>query len=682
MTGASFYITDGTSYLNLLSYQSGFGFHIQSWPQTIPGYKGGGTYQDSPLAWGRRLIDKQFEDAIEVLDLAANSNSQDGLIYDFQELVRLLEKATDYWTTNWQNDPVWIEAKASCETNTRYAIIKNYRFPNLGNPYAGSFLANPHAFENLTLTLERGPWLEATPGTGTAVETSASESYDGRTLGFSSPTTGPVIAGNRRTVANISDVYNYDDSAASFSGNQMDASLPYSLWPASPATGDIVYIGIDTSLTDSGPFNNLVFDIVQAATGSFDAIWQYWDGASWSSLNAVAFILGSSEVASLDIFDYEAISVLTWEQADDWATTTVNGVTGYWVRVYLSAPTGMTRPNQGNRPIFTAAWNYLRVTSEQIAGDISALARLTVQRLTHNIGGAFVFKNADTFLMAGLRSETRGTDFVSIINLAQEQNPSGVTVSAQSTGGGNTTLVADLQSPTGVAAVYNPTGAESMDDRVIIEIDSTLSDQYYGRYRVFIRHRQTATGDMLVRVGATSALNRTGMGFNPSVAAVVNDDPALLDLGPLTLERATSEQAPVFQIVIQASSSTGTPNLEMYDLILMPVDEVAFSTFYAVPNEDPTDISVLGGYIATIDVNSITVPKNPSLVYLKNNGVSGDLLFANYVFVGDRFALPPNKTFRLYFVTSAVGDPIGALHDVWACQLFRQQRYLGPRGSR
>ena len=61
---------------------------------------------------------------IDTFDLIArDSADHDLLIKNTQDLRRLLEKAINYCVTDWQNEPVWIETRGICETNTRYAII-------------------------------------------------------------------------------------------------------------------------------------------------------------------------------------------------------------------------------------------------------------------------------------------------------------------------------------------------------------------------------------------------------------------------------------------------------------------------------------------------------------------------------------------------------------------------------
>jgi hypothetical protein len=91
----------------------------------------------------------------------------------------MLEKAANYWATDWQDEPVWIEARASEETNLRYGLIVQGRIPEDENPFSQPFLQPmcESAMDRMTLVVERTHWTENQPGVGTAVELSAVETW-------------------------------------------------------------------------------------------------------------------------------------------------------------------------------------------------------------------------------------------------------------------------------------------------------------------------------------------------------------------------------------------------------------------------------------------------------------------------------------------------------------------------
>ena len=164
-------ITDGATEVSLLKGEDGY--YIFSWLPAIAQYKGGGTWQSSPFVDGRRLVQTQWDNAIETFDIMAAAAQQDELIQFTQELRRLLEKATEYWVSDYQTDPVYLIAQASCETNTRYAIIKSWSTPNDGNPFSQPFMsAGGSAMTDITLNIERGHWQSTPLGTGECVKIS------------------------------------------------------------------------------------------------------------------------------------------------------------------------------------------------------------------------------------------------------------------------------------------------------------------------------------------------------------------------------------------------------------------------------------------------------------------------------------------------------------------------------
>lgn len=176
MANPLFIITDGTTTVDLLSKSKGY--HINDWTPQIPDIKDGGVFQSSPFVDGRRLTHRRFLNAIETLDLKLNSGGQDSAIQMLQDLRRLLEKATTYWSVDWQGEPVWIEARGSLETNTRYAVIVDYRALSDDNPYAQPFFDCNSVVDEFSLVLERCHWQDKPPGQGTCVQVSSQQAWD------------------------------------------------------------------------------------------------------------------------------------------------------------------------------------------------------------------------------------------------------------------------------------------------------------------------------------------------------------------------------------------------------------------------------------------------------------------------------------------------------------------------
>jgi hypothetical protein len=167
-------ISDGTTTVNLLSPRSSF--CLLEWQPSLAEPKGGGVWRDSTLAEGRRLAMRRRANAIDTLTLAVRNWTPDDLIQDTQDLRRLLEKAYQYSTTSWQDEPVWIKRHPINATYPEYTIIYDYRTPQDGNPHGSEHFWTGLAkasFPEFVLILEHeGFWRSDQPGTGTCVQTS------------------------------------------------------------------------------------------------------------------------------------------------------------------------------------------------------------------------------------------------------------------------------------------------------------------------------------------------------------------------------------------------------------------------------------------------------------------------------------------------------------------------------
>lgn len=166
-------ITDGDEEISLIKAESD-AFYLDDWRPRVVDFKDGGVFSESSLADGRRLIDYRFGTVQEEYALKIKDVDPDALILETQKLRRLLLKAADYWVTgsNVQNSPVWIETKAKCETNKRYATIVSFQVPSDGNPFGQPFMAgyDGAVFDAWTLILERGDWKDVQPHSSTCVK--------------------------------------------------------------------------------------------------------------------------------------------------------------------------------------------------------------------------------------------------------------------------------------------------------------------------------------------------------------------------------------------------------------------------------------------------------------------------------------------------------------------------------
>jgi len=175
-------ITDGTTRINLISET--YGFHLNSWRPRVPGIKNDGVFRDSPLNDGRVIVYRHQSNWIDTFELLLNAESQDAAILYLRDLRLMLDKAVDYWTVGFSSAPVWIEAKAANETNTRYGLIMDYRLEEEEDPYSQPFFSSDcaAAMRDLTLVIEHIWWQDAVPGDVTCADIMVGRANIGPTI--------------------------------------------------------------------------------------------------------------------------------------------------------------------------------------------------------------------------------------------------------------------------------------------------------------------------------------------------------------------------------------------------------------------------------------------------------------------------------------------------------------------
>lgn len=115
----------------------------------------------------------------------------------------------------------------------------------------------------------------------------------------------------------------------SFTDNTTEARLnggtTFTLFPT-PATGDRTYYG------SSIKFTQLVFAFGTVGTTA-TYVWEYWNGSAWSTLTV-----------SDGTTNFTTNGTVSWTAPANWATTSVNSTTLYWVRVRFTGSAPATNP--------------------------------------------------------------------------------------------------------------------------------------------------------------------------------------------------------------------------------------------------------------------------------------------------------------------------------------------------
>lgn len=141
----------------------------------------------------------------------------------------------------------------------------------------------------------------------------------------------------------------------------------------SPVVNDLcAYFIIDTSLADSGPFDNLVLNIGDPAAyeglgANEGIIWEYRDAAGWSWAEITSMHDGTNDHGDMTAvyegpFTTPGRNILCWEPASDWTEAAVNGITGWAIRARVIMTSGsISRPYQCDQEIYTVVWPYVEI---------------------------------------------------------------------------------------------------------------------------------------------------------------------------------------------------------------------------------------------------------------------------------------------------------------------------------
>lgn len=672
-----FELTDETTFIDLVHGANSI--FMESWQPTAMTDKGGGVMASSPLASGSRLVFRTFANVVESLELYVSANSADAAIRRIQQIRRLMEKAMDYWATDHQHTPVYITAQGIGETNVRYGHVVRAVIANDAYPYGQPFKqADGRTVWKFPLKIEHLGWKDTVPGTGTAIETSAVEAYDGRNMGNvnSSGTRTPTTAqevyfANKYAIANLTDIYIFDGT--SFGSNLLDAGLPHDLIDKTPTLLDFTYFGIDTSLTDSGPFDNLVFNVGFAAVYDVGAglTWQYYNGA-WVTLTTIR----DNTNGGTGVFDTAGVNSVNFDPPSDWTTTAINGITAYWVRLDVDTGEGSgitTIPTQVDRNVYSCVWPYIEVQSTEIAGDIEALGKLLLNNIADANAVSAIDRGYVQKTLIGVRSEDRGTGFRAFINLSDEQNGSDITIS-------DATYASGVEAPTGRYVSFQAVGSGAA---TAAKITIDPPDAYFGRFRVLIRATLGGATHTFIQL-------KSSLGDDSKLLAIDQSSTVFFvhDMGEMSFPGTPPSPNDTFDklvltLEITASGAAAAP-IKLYDIAFIPVDEWAGQFVGAVTGLIPQNLGESPDGNTQLVVDSVIEPRRylRGLIQLVSNGE----IIAMWESRGNGpLSFPASKVFRVYFFSYG-GEPIAGNNAVpWIgmrTETEAQIRYLSMRADR
>ena len=661
--------------------------YLDEWIPGSPALKEGGLFLSGAYTDGREIALALYENVTEALSLKPHARSPEALIALIRQIRYFLRRARAYHIAWWQDKPVYLQALSRREANRRYAVLANGRAPQDSNPYADSLDSDVlSAIEGWPLELERGHWLSNKPGDATA--TACIGRYNTATLfGNVTPggtllpdTTGAVYASNKSSLYNLSHIFTYDAAPPTFSANLLAGALPYNLLPAGAAVGDMVYFIRQQIGGRSYSFDNIVFNLAVVGAG-YTAGWQYYNGA-WVSLNTLRDNTSTLKVAG--------VSSLHFKIPSDWVALAINGVTGLAVRMVLSAAGAVTRPQQQTQHVYTTGWPHTYIQASQVGGDLPATLRMRLVNQSDNISTdpSFNYLHAHRVIV-GLRSEARGPNFVSHMPLSFGDDPWFGTFTL----GTNAAYTADVTVPWGRRVTFAPVGVGT-ETVLLGELQNGVTAPHYrGRFRVFLRARQSggAAGDILLRLELRSGNPISNPDWTSEYVPFLNTDPwQILEFGEMQIGAAdygSAEQAYNTTILISAQVVSATPDVHLYDLILIPVDE--WSGEFA--SLDSAVASSLGKDVTygvrLLEIDSVIDLKRPIRALLRVASGYFERWASWEAIAAGPAILQVNADQRLFFLATRYADPADLTDQRsefevgFSVQLVRTQRYETLRGE-
>jgi hypothetical protein len=495
-----------------------------------------------------------------------------------------------------------------------------------------------------------------------------------------------VYVANKSNISNVSEIFVYDASLTTYTDQFPAAAFPYTLFPAAAQNNDLLYIGFEYTIVDSGPACSAVFDLMEVATDvNWTIIWEYYGtsgGPGWVTLNVTD---------NTDQFRQPGVNSVHWVPPDDWVVFNVNGSTLYWIRARLSTAAGAYDPPiQQHRDVYSVTWPHANVDDADVAGNIPAHLRIKAENQSDDDVYTTVdeLDLLDNRVIVGLRSYDRGPDFTCFVNLADDtivanthsQNPIGIVVDD----GTGTTTAAEIHAPSGIAAVHTTqgNGITSYDDALTVTFGPSIARDYYGRFHAYLRAQlyepsaspagthdsvrvrlqmQTGSGGI---VEWTPYAKFTGRDAWDGVAGreETYNDYQLLDMGVVALPVSSLfqqvELPDTFVITVQVASAAATNlRVEFYDLCLVPVDEWA-GDFSDTAFEDDSGV----GNGQMLDIDSVSFAKQPIRALVKSADATEYISAAYKAKTAPPAFLQHDADQRLWFLTArgvAKGEQTG-----------------------
>jgi len=638
--------------------------------------EGGGFH--APFAPHKLHAAASIEDQIFVERYMAHlsASSHDNAAVQTQALIDLLIDAWRFWNDPRYKTPILMTAKTDNETDTRYALV--YNSPDLAYP---DFYDNPFRYHdfmpNFGIGIARFAWQDAIPGViGSAKTLTASD-------GPASPT--EVHIANFRDDEDVDTIF-VDDGGV-FSANRAGTAA-FDLYPTTAVAGDALYIG------SAVPWKHIMFQIGTAGVYSANIFFEYWNGSAWTQLTAgtdyTLYPEANVGIVSQSPFDIAGIWAFSFFPRANWAATTVNGASKYWMRARVDAVTSWTTtPSNATAEPYSQRKPHIDLPAAAFQGDVHPQLLL---RLRAPSGGNENEGKANlSRIILGAKSRNL-TNFASHINAGGDDNPAAWTVAY----GTDAASEASTKGPGGKRASVSFATDATLVSRVQYTGDDLLDD-YVGLYRIFGRVEQVggAAGDCSVKlrilIGSTNVyapkydtpeIDLVGADVGQELVEFHNGQG-----GPIAIpfgEKYNADSLGAIDLIFQihAARATGAAVLKIYDLILIPVDEWSATLDDPISDSTNGNSALRGGTGLDLDGGLVDY----RLVKFINAGAT-PVLAENWILDGRPLRLEPATQYRLYFLLAHYpttwGQPPldGALGMHLTAQVYGASRFLALRGN-
>lgn len=672
--------------IDLLALNRGLsgGIGIDDYTPGRPNLKGGGVWQDSPIAQGRRPVFGVRGNVADALTIKIAAKSHRSVI-EFQiALDEILERATAYWLDDTGSiAPVWIVTRAAGERERRYAIVYGYSFAEYDDPYHEPYLSGTgHVLDGLTLGIERSAWQHLPPGEMTPVEIANARQP--------TPTTDGVFVTNWQGNGQAVSVHVYDHSSVNYGPDINAGPFPANLLPNPISFADHIYI------RSSYPFRSLIFNIGTAVPGGLNLLWEYYDGpsdADWVPLTTFITTDGVNAFrdSGVQLFSFRL------SKTSPWVATNFQGMgMGYWIRVGIV--TGNANPPPTIvEPVYVPDQPYIELDSNEINGDLDALMMTTLLADEDHRGSSSRF---DLFsqIICGARDTDRGafTAYLEPGNL-----PTGITFDNSQTEQTNApTITTDGAAPFATVIRWTGDDADNLSEAFRLDFDATAAANFRGTFRLFMRsYIQNVPANpyglfryrLLTVYPSPSATNPNlieVIGETRRQDLVFNAQPSVTDLGRIQLppigNLLAGENSQGFSLILDAQipevASVG-PQFSFVDFVLIPVDQ------WACQVDAGMNLRRLNTQAIDWTIDSIADPKTHVRSLIRYSPNTDEIIGSATCITNGPAILKPNTKQRLWFLFAPTDDAgsnderVTNYGETLNARLYKLQRYHFLRGD-